>query len=174
LADRVEQTACRSGKIEYREHSKVQSVTVTRSERVNDRGVVYAGTEPSAIFRSEDGGETWYECGDLTALPSASEWSFPPRPQTHHVRWIEPDPHVPGRLFVAVEAGALIRSLDSGTTWQDRAADGPRDSHQLSIQLSAPARLYSAAGDGYFESHARVLFKARDMLLAASGFAAGS
>jgi hypothetical protein len=134
-------------------HSKVQSVTVTRSERVNDRGVVYAGTEPSAIFRSEDGGETCYECGDLTALPSASEWSFPPRPQTHHVRWIEPDPHVPGRLFVAVEAGALIRSLDSGTTWQDRAADGPRDSHQLSIQLSAPARLYSAAGDGYFESH---------------------
>src|SRR5438552_12814930 len=35
-------------------HSKVQSVTVSRSERVKDRGIVYAGTEPSAIFRSED------------------------------------------------------------------------------------------------------------------------
>ena len=88
----------------------------------------------------------------MTTLPSAIEWSFPPRPETHHVRWIEADPHVQGRLFVAVEAGALIRSRDSGTTWQDRTAHGPRDSHQLSIHLSAPERLYSAAGDGYFES----------------------
>jgi hypothetical protein len=63
-------------------HSKVQSVTVSRSERVKGRGIVYAGTEPSAIFRSEDAGETWRECGDLTALPSATEWSFPPRPET--------------------------------------------------------------------------------------------
>jgi hypothetical protein len=133
-------------------HSRVQSVTVSRSERVKGRGVVYAGTEPSAIFRSEDGGETWEECGCLTTLRSASEWSFPPRPETHHVRWIEADPHVEGRLFVAVEAGALIRSPDSGTTWQDRTAHGPRDSHQLFIHLSAPNRLYSAAGDGYFES----------------------
>jgi hypothetical protein len=133
-------------------HSRVQSVAVSRSERVKNRGIVYAGTEPSAIFRSEDAGQTWEECSDLTTLPSASEWSFPPRPETHHVRWIEADPHLQGRLFVAVEAGALIRSRDSGTTWQDRTAHGPRDSHQLSIHLSAPERLYSAAGDGYFES----------------------
>ena len=30
---------------------------------------------------------------------------------------------------------------------------GPRDTHQLSIHPAAPDRLYSAAGDGYFESH---------------------
>jgi photosystem II stability/assembly factor-like uncharacterized protein len=133
-------------------HSKVQSVTVSRTERVKGRGIVYAGTEPSAIFRSDDAGESWRECGSLTGLPSAREWSFPPRPETHHVRWIQPDPHVQGRLFVAVEAGALVRSLDSGTTWQDRTVDGPRDTHQLLIHPSAPGRLYSAAGDGYFES----------------------
>ena len=113
---------------------------------------MYAGTEPSAVFRSEDSGETWEDCGGLTALPSAVEWSFPPRPETHHVRWIEADPHVQGRLFVAVEAGALIRSNDSGNTWQDRTTHGPKDSHQLAIHLSAPGRLYAAAGDGYFES----------------------
>jgi photosystem II stability/assembly factor-like uncharacterized protein len=133
-------------------HSRVQSVTVSRSEREKGGGIVYAGTEPSAIFRSEDSGETWKECGCLTTLPSASDWSFPPRPETHHVRWIEADPHIQGRLFAAVEAGALIRSPDSGTTWQDRTAHGPRDSHQLLIHLSTPERLYSAAGDGYFES----------------------
>jgi hypothetical protein len=127
-------------------------VAVSRSERVNGSGVVYAGTEPSAIFRSENNGDSWRECAVLTTLPSAKEWSFPPRPKTHHVRWIEPDSHLEGRLFVAIEAGALIRSRDAGMSWVDRAPDGPRDTHQLLTHLSTPGRLYSAAGDGYFES----------------------
>jgi hypothetical protein len=88
----------------------------------------------------------------LSDLPSASAWSFPPRPETHHARWIETDPHVEGRLFVAVEAGALIRSLDAGVTWQDRRPGGPYDTHQLQTHLRSAGRLYSAAGDGYFES----------------------
>src|SRR5439155_22580080 len=111
------------------------------------------GTEQSAVFRSEDNGRTWQECTDLSGLPSASEWSFPPRPETHNVRWIEPNPHVAGRLLVAIEAGALIRSRDAGKSWQDRTHDGPRDTHQLVTHLSNPARLYSSAGDGYFESY---------------------
>ncbi len=127
------------------------SVAVSRLERVNGRGVVYAGTEPSALFRSEDGGETW-QLQDLMGLPSASEWSYPPHPETHHVRWIQPDLHIEGKLFAAIEAGALIRSFDGGKSWQDRTPDSPRDTHQLAMHLSAPGRLYSAAGDGYFES----------------------
>jgi hypothetical protein len=39
-------------------HSRVQSISVSRSERANGRGIVYAGIEPSAIFRSEDAGTT--------------------------------------------------------------------------------------------------------------------
>jgi hypothetical protein len=133
-------------------HPRVLSVAVSRSERVKGSGVVYAGTEPSTVFRSQDAGETWWECTDLTNLRSASAWSFPPRAETHHVRWIEPDPHVAGRIFVAIEAGALVRSPDAGTTWRDRTLDGPRDTHQLPTHRSNPGRLYSAAGDGYFES----------------------
>jgi photosystem II stability/assembly factor-like uncharacterized protein len=132
--------------------TRVLSVAVSRVERVKGVGVVYAGSEPTAIFRSDDAGETWQECEGLSDLPSASEWSFPPRPETHHARWIETDPHVEGRLFVAVEAGALIRSLDAGVTWQDRRPGGPYDTHQLQTHLRSAGRLYSAAGDGYFES----------------------
>jgi len=132
--------------------TRVLSVAVSRVERVKGVGVVYAGSEPTAIFRSEDAGETWQECKGLSDLPSASAWSFPPRPETHHARWIETDPHVEGRLFVAVEAGALIRSLDAGVTWQDRRPGGPYDTHQLKTHLRSAGRLYSAAGDGYFES----------------------
>jgi hypothetical protein len=114
---------------------------------------LYAGTEPSRFFQSDDGGETWLEHRTLTALPSSREWSFPPRPHTHHVRWIESDPVVPRRVFVAVEAGALVRTLDGGTTWEDRVPDGPFDTHTMATHPAAPDHLYSAAGDGYFESH---------------------
>lgn len=50
----------------------------------------------------------------LTKLPSASTWSFPPRPETHHVRWIGIDPHDAHHLYVAIEADVLVRSLDDG------------------------------------------------------------
>src|ERR1700737_1850648 len=90
------------------------SVAVSPVERSNGQSVIYAGTEPSAIVRSEDSGAIWRELTTLRQLPSAPTWSFPPRPYTHHVRWITPDPLQSGRLYAAVEAGALLRSFDSG------------------------------------------------------------
>ena len=129
--------------------AKVTAVAVSMTERSGGYGVVYAGTEPGALFRSEDGGNTWWEMKALRSLPSAPTWSFPPRPDTNHVRWITPDPLVTGRLFVAVEAGALVRSLDGGEHWEDRRPDGPYDTHTLVMHPLAPDRLYSSAGDGF-------------------------
>ena len=127
----------------------VMSVAVSPWERAGEYGVVYAGTEPSALFRSEDGGETWASLPALTTLPSAGEWSYPPRPATHHVRWIDFDPAERERLYVCIENGALLRSHDRGQHWQDRTADGPRDTHTFATHPLAPGRLYSAAGDGF-------------------------
>lgn len=128
---------------------KVMAVAVSALDRANGTGIVYAGTEPSAIFRSADHGKSWQDLATLRALPSATSWSFPPRPWTSHIRWIAPDPLVPGRLFAAAEAGALVRSLDGGQTWEDRTPDGPFDTHTLALSRLAPNRLYSAAGDGF-------------------------
>lgn len=132
-------------------YKKVLSVTVSAQEQTGGYGVVYAGTEPSALFRSEDRGNTWHELTSLRKLPSAPTWSFPPRPYTSHVRWITPDPLVTGRIFAAIEAGALVRSLDGGETWEDRKPDGPFDTHTLVMHKLAPDRLYSAAGDGFMK-----------------------
>ena len=133
-------------------HKKVMSVSVSQSERVGGNGVVYAGTEPSALFRSEDGGSTWREQKGLSALPSSSGWSFPPRPHTNHVRWIALDPFLSGQIYVCIEAGALVRSSDGGQTWTDKVPGGPFDTHTLMTHPHAKDRLYSSAGDGYFES----------------------
>lgn len=132
-------------------HRQIMSVAVSPLEQVNGYGVVYAGTEPSAIFRSEDGGVSWRELTSLLQLPSAPTWSFPPRPYTSHIRWITPDPVQSGRVFAAAEAGALVRSLDGGQTWEDKKADGPFDTHTLVMHRLVPNRLYSAAGDGFMQ-----------------------
>lgn len=133
--------------------SRVTAVTVAADEpRGQKHAVVYVGTEPSAVYRSDNGGEGWEALDAIKTLPSAPTWSFPPRPHTHHVRCIAADPHRPGRVFACIEAGALVRSDDQGRTWRDRVASGPYDTHTLATHPSAPGRLYSAAGDGYFES----------------------
>lgn len=113
---------------------------------------IWAGTEPSAIWRRAAESDIWTETTPLVELPSSSAWAFPPRPDTHHVRWIAPHPTDADVLWVAVEAGALVRTQDGGATWSDRVAGGPRDTHELAVHPDAPDRLRVSAGDGYFES----------------------
>ena len=57
------------------------------------------------------------------------------------------------RVYAAIEAGALVRSFDSGAHWKDRVEGGPFDTHNLAASRRGPGRLYSSAGDGYFESN---------------------
>ena len=117
-----------------------------------DQDVVWVGTEPSEVWRSGDAGNTWEQTSTLETLSSSSEWSFPPRPDTHHVRWIACHPLEPERLWVAIEAGALVSTIDGGRTWSDRVPGGPWDTHELAIHHKAPDTLRVSAGDGYFES----------------------
>ena len=129
----------------------IMSVAISH-DHGNRNNKIYVGTEPSALYISNDNGHSWEEMNALNNLPSSTSWSFPPRPWTHHVRWIEPDLNNIDNVFVAIEAGALVKSNDGGRTWIDRAIHGPYDTHTLSTHLKAPGRLYSSAGDGYFES----------------------
>ncbi len=111
-------------------------------------GAVYAGTEPSALYRSDDRGETWVELGGLLELPSRPTWSFPPRPWTSHVRWIAPSPHDADLLLVGIELGGLMRSTDRGETWHDHRPGAQRDVHSLAWHPHVAGRAYEAGGGG--------------------------
>src|SRR5437867_4274410 len=111
-------------------------------------GAVYAGTEPSALYRSDDRGETWQELTSLLELPSRPTWSFPPRPWTSHVRWIAPSPHDADLLLVGIELGGLMRSTDGGQSWQDHRPGAQLDVHSLAWHPHTPGRAYEAGGGG--------------------------
>lgn len=128
---------------------RVMAVTVDP----HDPDRVWAGTEPSRVYLSEDGGDSWTEKPGLTDLPSADRWYFPPRPDTHHVRWIEVDPGDPDHLYVGIEAGALVQTHDAGETWEDRVPDSRVDNHSLRTHPDAPERAWAVAGDGYAETY---------------------
>jgi photosystem II stability/assembly factor-like uncharacterized protein len=130
----------------------IMSVAVSSLNSGNKFNKVYAGTDPSALYISNDGGDSWERMEALNELPSSKSWSFPLKPWTHHIRWIEPDANKSDYVFVAIEAGALVQSHDGGKTWIDRVEQGPYDTHTLVTHPKAPKRLYSSAGDGYFES----------------------
>jgi photosystem II stability/assembly factor-like uncharacterized protein len=111
-------------------------------------GAVYAGTEPSRLFRSDDQGRTWRELEALLDLPSRPTWSFPPRPWTSHVRWIAPSPHDAGLLLVGIELGGLMRSSDGGASWQDHRPGAQPDVHSIAWHPRAAGRAYEAGGGG--------------------------
>ena len=130
--------------------ASLQIMSVTASPVQRD--LVWVGTEPSEVWRSSNAGATWEQTHDLETLPSSPEWSFPPKPETHHVRWIACHPSDANRLWVAIEAGALVSTMDGGRSWRDRVNEGPWDTHELAIHHDKPNTLRVAAGDGYFES----------------------
>ncbi len=121
----------------------------------DDPETVLVGTEPSGIYRSTDGARTVDRIEGLQRVPSADKWSFPPRPDTHHVRWIGTCPDDADRWYVGIEAGALVVTPDGGETWIDRPEGSRRDTHTIATHPDAPDRVYVAAGDGYAESDDR-------------------
>ena len=82
----------------------ITSVSISALEEKNNGfNKIFVGTEPSALYISNDGGESWERMYGLNKLKSSITWSFPPRPWTHHVRWIEPDINNSNYIFVAMK-----------------------------------------------------------------------
>jgi len=112
---------------------------------------LYAGTEPAHLFVSDDLGLHWRELPGLRAVPSVSRWMFPAPPHHAHVKHIVVDPRDSAVLYACIEQGALLRSHDEGTTWQElHGVD--EDVHFLVIDPRNPRRLYITGGNGCYAS----------------------
>ena len=83
---------------------------------LNDADTVYAGVEDAALFRSNDGAQSWQEMPGLRAHGSGPRWQ--PGAGGLCLHTIILDPSDPQRIFIAISAAGAFRTDDGGHTWQ--------------------------------------------------------
>jgi photosystem II stability/assembly factor-like uncharacterized protein len=129
---------------------------------VDESSGALAGTEPASIFHSEDRGQTWQPCPEVTALRDQFGWSLPYSPEAGCVRGFALHG---ARAYAAVEVGGVLASDDSGRTWQlvpgsDGNPDFRRppaphihpDVHSILIHPSSPNKVFAPTGGGFYRS----------------------
>jgi photosystem II stability/assembly factor-like uncharacterized protein len=135
--------------------------------------VLYAGSAPVALYRSEDHGDTWHRMRSAVSPAHCEREGF----DTRTIR-ITVDPGEPDTIYAALEVSGVIRSTDAGETWQDMSAslfelaeqphlrsnvggrhcghcEGMLDSHALAISPAAPGTPFLALRMGLFRSDDR-------------------
>ncbi|MGH2519814.1 MAG: WD40/YVTN/BNR-like repeat-containing protein, partial [Chloroflexota bacterium] len=114
--------------------------------------VVYAGVEDAALFRSNDGGQTWDELPGLRKHTSGPRWQ--PGAGGMCLHTILLDPSQPSRMYTAISAAGAFRTDDGGRTWQpinrglnsaqlpDPTAEVGHCVHRLAMHPSRPNVLF--------------------------------
>ena len=82
---------------------------------LTDPNTVYAGIEDAALFRSNDGGQTWQELSGLRDV-KGSLWQ--PGAGGMCLHTIVQDPINPQRIYIAISAAGTFRTDDGGKTWR--------------------------------------------------------
>ena len=105
--------------------------------------LVVAGTRPTAVYRSDDSGGSWRELDAFRDIRSRRLWFFPGGPPfTAYVS----DVAIAGEVIVVgIEFGAVVRSPDGGSTWEDHRPGALRDCHELAI--SPDGSVFEAGGN---------------------------
>ncbi len=128
----------------------------------SDPDVVYAGVQPSALFRSEDGGRTFSLVEGLWNHPHRPEWGAGFGGQAVHT--VLPDPRDPARVTVAMSTGGVYRTFDGGASWQpgnqgikayfmpDPYPEFGQCVHKIASHPSAPDRMYLQNHHGVYRS----------------------
>jgi photosystem II stability/assembly factor-like uncharacterized protein len=136
-------------------HSQVYCLA---AQQRDGRLVLWAGTQPAALYRSDDLGDTWTELPGIRDVPDTDKWTFPAPPHVAHVKNIAFHPTDASTMYVCIEQGALLKSVDDGQTWHElasysRADDiAYRDAHRLVIAPTHPDKLFMTSGEGVYTS----------------------
>ncbi len=129
--------------------------------------VVLAGTEPAAIFISDDSADTWTACPEVEKMRDQYGWFLPYSPEAGCVRGFGVFSFGAelARVFAAVEVGGVLISNNSGKNWQlvegsDGNPDMDRalgtlihpDVHSIDVHPFSPDLVTAATGGGLYRS----------------------
>ena len=129
-----------------------------------DDNVVYAGTEPGAIWKSTDRGETFELERGLWEHPHRTEWGAGFGGQAFHT--ILPHPDDPDSMTAAISTGGVYQTTDGGSSWSPRnqgiraefLPEGQQYPefgqcvHKVTRHPSRPERLYLQNHGGVYRS----------------------
>ena len=130
-------------------------------------GVLWAGTIPGGLFRSDDGGDTWQLNRALWDRPERKEWNGGgyDSPGIHSVMV---DPRNSQHVTVGVSSGGVWQTEDGGATWR-LCADGMEADYmppELSKDGNAqdPHRIVQCAAnpDVLWAQHHCAIFRSTD------------
>jgi photosystem II stability/assembly factor-like uncharacterized protein len=125
-------------------------------------GVVWAGTQPSALFKSTDGGRSFEFVEGLWNHPHRPEWEAGFGGQAVHT--IVPDPTDPDRVLVAMSTGGVYRTADGGKSWEARNKgikayffpdpwpEFGQCVHKVAQHPASPSRFYAQNHHGVYRS----------------------
>lgn len=131
---------------------EIRSIAASRSER----GTIYAGTKPAAIFVSRDDGSSWSELESFRKIPESRLWFSPAEPPfTAYVQALAISPEDPDVILAGIEAGAVVRTMDGGRSWSGHRKGALRDCHSLCFHASAGGWSYEGGGSGVGASFSR-------------------
>lgn len=77
--------------------------------------VIYAGTEPAALFRSEDSGRSFELVRGLWEHPHRAQW--PPGGGGQALHTVIPHPRDHRQVTIGVSTGGVYRTADGGASW---------------------------------------------------------
>ncbi|MEX1255263.1 MAG: exo-alpha-sialidase [Dehalococcoidia bacterium] len=95
----------------------VQNVWTVQPGHESEPGVVYAGTQPAGLFRSEDWGHTWSSVDSVNSHPYRRYW-FPSGGGESCLHSIIIDPRDPRHMYIAISSGGTYQTRDGGDTWE--------------------------------------------------------
>ena len=95
----------------------IQNVWNIRPGHASEPGVVYAGTQPAGLFRSEDWGHTWAPVDALNNHETQPKWSMSGGGDSS-LHSIEIDPRDAKRVYIAISSGGSFVTDDGGKSWK--------------------------------------------------------
>jgi hypothetical protein len=111
-------------------------------------GLIYAGTKPPGVFVSRDGGQNWIELESFHKMRRWFWFSPAERPFTAYIQGIALSPTDPKVIVAGIEAGAVVRSVDGGETWQNHRKGALRDCHSITFHARSGDWVYEGGGTG--------------------------
>jgi photosystem II stability/assembly factor-like uncharacterized protein len=138
--------------------SGLDGLTVWQIRGAADGGVLYAAVEPTGLWRSDDGGVHWNELDAVHRVPGAADWCIPVQPlMAARARALVVDAANPDRLWVGVEVGGIISSIDGGRSFDPVLPGGNPDIHMLFADPVNPDVLYVSTGYGRLDGVAPMI-----------------